>query len=256
MKHMEDKIDKLFNDAFEDFEVEPSEASWLSIEKEMNRDKIFKKRMTLVRYAVAASVLVCIFFGVLYITNDTQQNQIANHTNATDSVKQSSDQKKENKVEKIKKQEEKITRPEGSKQVAEVVEIKSKTSVKKPSVKKNTNTINNDTKRISEEEKNAIELLKKNEENTMDKQQKALQQLKIENKAEPTTVASVQHKSDKKEIGSVLDAVNYIAGRISKDEDTKVVAINDKVSADGGKRKSYQVDLGIIKFSRVKHNRD
>jgi len=75
---MQDKeFDKLFNQKFEDFEVEPSPWVWDNIAGELDGKKA--KRTIMPWLSIAATVLVLITAGVLFL----KQKPIKQHTNAT-----------------------------------------------------------------------------------------------------------------------------------------------------------------------------
>jgi hypothetical protein len=50
----------------------------------------------------------------------------------------------------------------------------------------------------------------------------------------------------------VIDMLNIVASKVTGDE-SKLVAINETKSVSGASRKKVQVDLGIVKFRRVKN---
>jgi hypothetical protein len=47
--------------------------------------------------------------------------------------------------------------------------------------------------------------------------------------------------------------LNYVAKKVSGNEESNLVAINETKKEDGAVRKRYEVDLGIVKFSRTKN---
>ncbi len=70
---MQDKdFDKLFNQKFEGFEVEPSPMAWDNIAAELDGKKSTRSVMPWIR--VAAAVLIIATAGVLFLKNDTQTN--------------------------------------------------------------------------------------------------------------------------------------------------------------------------------------
>lgn len=68
---MQDKdFDKLFNQKFEDFEVEPSIACWNNIEAELDGKKATRSIIPWI--SIAAAILVIATAGVLFLKGDTQ----------------------------------------------------------------------------------------------------------------------------------------------------------------------------------------
>jgi hypothetical protein len=262
MKHTEEnKIDKLFHDAFENFEAEPSNAVWMGIEKELDRDGYYHRRVLYIRYAAAASVLIGLFFGIYYLSSDVAAPQVARKVESTAPAAASSAEQTV-----LKKNTERVQPTDTDLRLADVVEIKTRggSAGNKPA---NANkTVRKpvaapDKQERAGNESGAIDLLKINE----DKREKIkvadveIQKIKaIEPK--PTSLASAAPAKipapateSKKEISNMVDVVNYLAEKVSGDDKGKLIAVNDTKSGEGASRKSYQIDLGIVKLTRVKH---
>ncbi|SMO32112.1 hypothetical protein [Solitalea koreensis] len=67
MEQQHDKrLDDSFKNSFEGFEIEPSEKVWIGISDQLDRSHAIKHKIILARWAVAASVVLCLFSTVIY----------------------------------------------------------------------------------------------------------------------------------------------------------------------------------------------
>ncbi len=245
MKHSDNQneFDQMFKNAFEGLEMEPSTRVWLDIEKDLDKDKKTNRVIWIARLSIAASLVLAMFFGMYVIgTFDSSNNQEANAIPAEN-----------NSTEKN------ISIPmqpkEESNRLADVVEIKRK-NINKPtkSVKKNLNEVKPkvvNTPSLTEQEE--IQLLKKIEQESASKTNEPANAPEIKKPivVQPGTSPSIA-SSTKKEVSGTVDVINYISSKISGNTSSNVVAVNEEKNEDGSTRKKYEVDLGIVKFSRVR----
>lgn len=253
MKHSDkNDFDELMKNAFDDFEMEPKESVWMNIEKELDKKKKSTVVLWVSRMSIAASVLLLLGVGLYQINynEDATDNQkLASTTLKVDSI----DEKKsiEKKVEKISESKQPN---EKSQRLAEVVEIKTKSNRSSKVEKKSLNVVSKNKKtERTQEEKDAIELLKKYEEKVQSNN--TLPIVEPEQKkpviAKPVPSPSVASNGSKNQI-DVIDMLNIVASKVTGEE-SKLVAVNETKSTTGASRKKVQVDLGIVKFRRIKN---
>lgn len=261
MKHSDknEEFDNLFKNAFEDAEMQPTERVWMGIEKELDKNKKGIVITWVARLSIAASVVLVMSVGLYQLNffgNETATQENANLANANKNKGvASSDSNNSKKVEKIIEPVQPISKDE---RLVDVVEIKSRTTRSSKSIKKQVN-LNSKLKieNRTQEEKDAIELLKKLEDKV--ETNKTTPIVEPENK-KPAMVKPVpvpmpnvaSNTGGKREVG-VVDMLNYVAKKVSGNTESELVAINETKKEDGSTRKKYEVDLGIIKFSRTKN---
>lgn len=251
MKHSEknNDLDNMFKDAFEGFEMEPSSKVWNGIEQELDKKKKGVVIQIIRKYSIAASIVLVLGIGVYQYNNITNDKVInnsstlakANENNALRSVDTSTDKK-------IKKIPSLVQPNTEERRLVDVVEIKSRSirsskNIKKPVLR-------------SQNEKEAIELLKKMEEKAENNTTEPI--VEPENKRpvliKPIPVPSPSvalNNGSKTEVG-VLEMLNFVAQKVTG-SDAELVAVNESKKTDGSVRKSYDVNLGIVKFSRVRN---
>lgn len=259
MKHSENnnEFDQQFKNAFDGFEMEPSEGVWNGIEQELDKKKKGIVINWTARLSIAASIIVLITVGVYqynFSGNETAtptSENLANNSNNKASVKV--DSISEKKVEKISAPMQPISE---ERRLADVVEIKSRTTRSSKSLKKGIATetkVRIDTR--TQEEKNAIELLRKMEEKVETNRNTPIAEPENKRPIIPVPVPSPSvavNTGSKTEVG-VLEMLNFVAQKVSGNSDAELVAVNESKKTDGSVRKRYQVDLGIVKFSRIKN---
>lgn len=254
MKHSDNKneFDDLMKNAFDGFEIEPTEKVWRNIESELDKKKKSVLVLWSTRISIAASLLILLGVGLYQMSynNDATKSTELASTNMK-AVEKNDSNTTINKVEKKSELMQPISKEN---RLADVVEIKSKTN---RSSKINKKTISVDTKlkkeTITQSEKEAIELLKKFEEKaqTNTNQPVAEPEQKRPVIVKPVPSPAVANAGSKREIG-VIDMLNMVASKVTGDEETKLVAVNETKTATSS-RKKVQVDLGIVKFRRVKN---
>lgn len=249
MKRLEDnQLDKLFSTAFEEFQVEPSHTVWMGIERELDKTIVFKRRMWVMRFTVAASVLICLFVGSYYFIMAPSQIITADKKAPIMQEKNSINKKNKMTVQPISKDE----------RLADVVEIKSNKSVPKLMKKNNsvgkTSNINKKQK-MNEEEIKAVEILRKNEgASNISETVKPIEKTNVIEYTHPVSEKTLANASNSaKKTNNVVDVVNYVAGKVRKKEDSKLIAVNNQRNENGSTRKSYQIDLGVVKLTRIKN---
>lgn len=254
MKHSDkrNEFDDLMKNAFDGFEMEPSEKVWMGIEKDLDKNKKSTVVLWISRMSIAASLLLLLGVGLYQINYNgdatNQQNLASTNTKAVDTTENSTAEKK---VEKISAPMQPI---EKSERLAEVVEIKTRSN-RSSKVEKKTLNIASKNKSIdrTQEEKDALELLKKFEEK--EQSNNTIPSSEIEPKkqviAKPVPMPSIASSSTKTQI-DVIDMLNIVASKVTGD-DKKLVAINESKTNEGSARKKVQVDLGIVKFRRIKN---
>lgn len=254
MKHSDkrNEFDDLMKNAFDGFEMEPSEKVWMGIEKDLDKNKKSTVVLWVSRMSIAASLLLLLGVGLYQInyngdaTND--QNLASTNMKAADTTENSTTEKK---VEKISEPMQPI---EKSERLAEVVEIKTKSS-RSSKVEKKTLNVTSRNKKIerTQEEKDALELLKKFEEK--EQGNNTVPSNEIEPKksviAKPVPMPSIASSGTKNQI-DVIDVLNLVASKVTGEE-KQLVAINESKTSEGSARKKVQVDLGIVKFRRIKN---
>lgn len=242
MKHSDKKneFDDLMKNAFDGFEMEPNESVWANIEKDLDKKKKSTVVLWVTRMSIAASLLLLLGVG-LY--------QINYNVDATDS---------QNLASTTLKADSNISLPlqpiEKSQRLAEVVEIKTKSN-RSSKVEKKSLKLASKNKIIerTQEEKDAIELLKKFEEKVQSNNSLPVSEPEQKRPViiKPVPSPTIASNGSKNQI-DVIDMLNIVASKVSGDE-SKLVAINETKSASGTSRKKVQVDLGIVKFRRIKN---
>jgi hypothetical protein len=262
MKHSDknQEFDNLFKNAFDDAEMQPSERVWLGVEKELDKNKKGIVVTWVARLSIAASVVLVMSVGLYQLNffgNEvaTQENATLANTNKNEGVA-STDSNPSKKVEKNIEAVQPISKDN---RLVDVVEIKSRTTRSSKGIKKQPN-LNSKLKGVnrSQEEKEAIELLKKLEEKVETNRNTPV--VEPENKRpviKPVPVPApsenvANNTGSKKEVG-VVEMLNYVAKKVSGNEESNLVAVNETKKEDGSLRKRYEVDLGIVKFSRTKN---
>ena len=168
MKHSDknEEFDNLFKNAFEEAEMQPTERVWMGIEKELDKNKKGLVITWVARLSIAASVVLVMSVGLYQLNffgNETATQENANLANANKNKGVASiDSINSKKVEKIIEPVQPISKDE---RLVDVVEIKSRTTRSSKGIKKQGN-LNSKLKieNRTQEEKQAIELLKKLEE--------------------------------------------------------------------------------------------
>ncbi len=262
MKHSDknEEFDNLFKNAFEDAEMQPSERVWLGVEKELDKNKKGIVITWVARLSIAASVVLVMSVGLYQLNffgNDKATQENANLANANKNKGVATVDSINSK--KVEKNIEPVQPISNDNRLVDVVEIKSRTIRSSKSIKKQGN-LNSKLKieNRTQDEKEAIELLKKLEEKV--ETNRNIPMVEPENKrpiikpvpVPAPTVNLASNTGSKKEIG-VVEMLNYVAKKVSGNEESNLVAINETKKEDGGVRKKYEVDLGIIKFSRTKN---
>ena len=260
MKHSEknNELDKMFKDAFDGFEMEPSADVWNGIEQELDKKKKGVVIQLIRRYSIAASIILVLGIGVYQYNNYSNEEGLQNsstlaNTNKNNTLK-AVDSTLDKKIEKIPS----LVQPNSDNaRLVDVVEIKSRSIRSSKSIKKGIiieSKLKKDNR--SQDEKDAIELLKKMEEKAESNTSSPV--LEPENKRpviiKPIPVPSPSVASNigtKTEVG-VLEMLNFVAQKVTGN-DAELVAVNETKKTDGSVRKSYDVNLGIVKFSRVKN---
>lgn len=254
MKHSDKKneFDDLMKNAFDGFEMEPNESVWANIEKDLDKKKKSTVVLWVTRMSIAASLLLLLGVGLYqinYNVDATETQNLASTTLKADSIEE--EISKEKKVEKI---SEPMQPVEKSQRLAEVVEIKTRSNRSSKVEKKSLNVASKNKKiERTQEEKDAIELLKKFEEKAQSNNTSPVAEPEQKRPVivKPVPSPSVASNGTKNQI-DVIDMLNIVASKVSGDE-SKLVAINETKSVSGNSRKKVQVDLGIIKFRRVKN---
>lgn len=261
MKHSDknEEFDNLFKNAFDNAEMQPTERVWMGIEKELDKNKKGIVITWVARLSIAASIALVMSVGLYQLNffgNETATKENANLANANKNNGVANiDSINSKKVEKIMQPVQPISKDE---RLVDVVEIKSRTTRSSKGIKKQVN-LNSKMKieNRTQEEKDAIELLKKLEEKV--ETNKTTPIVEPENKKAaivkpvPVPMPNVaSNTGSKREVG-VVDMLNYVAKKVSGNTESELVAINETKKEDGSRRKKYEVDLGIIKFSRTKN---
>ena len=247
MKHSDklNEFDELLKSSFDGLEMEPSTRVWMDIEKDLDKDKKTNKILLFSRYSVAASLVLVALFGMYSL-------------GIFEGVKEETKQANSNtKIEEKKN----ISRPmqpiEESARLADVVEIKRKNTTRntKP-VKRTVNEVKPKVNPASLTEKEELELLKKidQEPQTNNEEPKNSSEIKKPVVVQPASPSPSIASSTKKEVSGTIDVLNYISSKISGNTESNVVAVNEEKMEDGSTRKKYEVDLGIVKFSRVRNS--
>ncbi len=252
-------LDKHFAQVFEDFEAEPSNTVWMNVEKELDRNRKFVRNSWITRLSIAASIVLCVAFGIYFFSEDTGDMKIAKEINNNTSEK--SIAKNPGKV----LSNEKINNT----QLADVVEIISKPS--KAEKKPKTNTVqptpNSGTpesrKQVLPVEQNKV--ANETERTLFNQVAQAKEELPVDTEhnertniqsevpfTELATINAQQAIGVKREINTVASAVNYLSERISGDK-ASLIAINNEADEFGAVRKSYQIDLGFVKLTRIRN---
>jgi hypothetical protein len=242
MKHSDKKndFDDLMKNAFDGFEMEPNESVWGNIEKDLDKKKKSTVVLWVTRMSIAASLLLLLGVGLYqinYNVDATESQNLASTTLKADST---------------------ISLPlqpiEKSQRLAEVVEIKTKSN-RSSKVEKKSLKVASKNKIIerTQEEKDAIELLKKFEEKAQSNNSLPVSEPEQKRPViiKPVPSPSIASNGSKNQI-DVIDMLNIVASKVSGDE-SKLVAINETKSVSGSSRKKVQVDLGIVKFRRIKN---
>lgn len=261
MKHSDknQEFDNMFKDAFEGFEMEPSERVWMGVEKELDKNKKGIVVTWVARLSIAASVLLVMSVGLYQLNffgNDQVTNTDANFANANENKGVAGVDSLTTK--KVEKNIEAVQPISNDGRLVDVVEIKSRTTRSSKGTKKASNLNTKlKTENRTQEEKEAIELLKSLEDKV--ETHKTIPVVEPETKrpviVKPVPVPSTNVASNsgsKTEVG-VVEMLNYVAKKVSGDDETKLVAVNENKKEDGSVRKRYEVDLGVIKFSRTKN---
>jgi hypothetical protein len=262
MKHSDknEEFDNQFKNAFADAEMQPNERVWLGVEKELDKNKKGIVITLLARLSIAASVVLVMSVGLYQLNffgKETATQENANLANANKNKGVATiDSTNSIKVEKTIEPVQPISKDE---RLVDVVEIKSRTIRSSKSIKKQGN-LNSKLKieNRTQDEKEAIELLKKLEEKVETNRNTPMLEPENKNpiiKPVPVPAPSVNvanNTGSKKEIG-VVEMLNYVAKKVTGNEESNLVAINETKKEDGGLRKKYELDLGIIKFSRTKN---
>lgn len=255
MKHSDKKneFDELMKNAFDGFEIEPSEKVWMGIEKELDRNKKSTIVLWVTRMSIAASFLLMLGVGLYQINYNEDATNQQNLASTTKKAEDSTEKKStEEKIEKISEPMQPIGKSE---RLAEVVEIKTKSSRSSKVEKKmlNASSKNNKKTERTQEEKDALEILKKFEEK--EQSNNTTPNIEVEPKkvviAKPVPMPSVASNNTKTQI-DVIDMLNLVASKVTGDE-KQLVAINESKTSEGSARKKVQVDLGIVKFRRIKN---
>ncbi|MFN5704946.1 MAG: hypothetical protein ACK45U_03745 [bacterium] len=242
MKHSDKKneFDDLMKNAFDGFEMEPNESVWVNIEKDLDKKKKSTVVLWVTRMSIAASLLLLLGVGLYqinYNVDATESQNLASTTLKADST---------------------ISLPlqpiEKSQRLAEVVEIKTKSN-RSSKVEKKSLKVASKNKIIerTQEEKDAIELLKKFEEKAQTNNSLPVSEPEQKRPViiKPIPSPTIASNGSKNQI-DVIDMLNMVASKVTGDE-SKLVAINETKSVSGSSRKKVQVDLGIVKFRRIKN---
>lgn len=259
MKHSDknQEFDKMFKNAFDDFKMEPSERVWNGIEQELDKKKKGVVINWTARLSIAASIVILLTVGVYqfnFFGNESATEKSSNLANINEnngSVKV--DSLSEKKAEKISKPMQPISE---ERRLADVVEIKSR-SIRSSKNSKKGIVIDPKLKKDnrSQEEKAAIELLKKMEEKA--ESNKSTPVLEPENKRPiipiPVPSPSVASNTGSRTEVGVLEMLNFVAQKVTGNNDAELVAVNESKKVDGSVRTKYNVNLGIVKFSRVRN---
>lgn len=263
MKHSdkEQEFDQLFKNAFDGAEMQPSERVWLGVEKELDKNKKGIAITWIARLSIAASVALLVSVGLYQLNffgNEMATQENVNMANANENKGFESNEGTS--AKKIEKKLEPVQPISNSNRLVDVVEIKSRTTRSSKGIKKQPN-LNSKLKieTRSQEEKEAIELLKKMDEKVESNRTHIISEPEVK-KQVPVNVTPVpvpnpnfaNNAGSKKEIG-VIEMLNYVAKKVSGNEESNLVAINETKKEDGAVRKRYEVDLGIVKFSRTKN---
>ena len=211
------------------------------------------------RLSIAASVILLLTVGVYQFNFNGNESATSNDVNLANNNKNKHseivDSTSSKKVEKISEPMQPIT---AEPRLADVVEIKSRSIRSSKSLKKGIiieSKLKKDNR--TQQEKDAIELLKKMEEKAETNTNSPV--LEPENKKpaiiKPVTVPSpsIASKAGSKTEVGVLEMLNFVAQKVTGNADAELVAVNESKKTDGTVRKKYDVNLGIVKFSRVKN---
>ncbi len=245
-------IDELFKQGLSDFELEPSSAVWNNIDNQLTKKKASFFTTNVLKFSIAASVLICLFLGFYYTNSINRKNEIAlQNNNSIDS------NSKKVSTEKIIEKKSKTMQPiQNDNRLADVVELKTSSSKTVKGIKKVNTTGQVKKPNRTNEENEAIDLLKKleDEQAEINKINSETKKAVVPAKVSPVPAPSVAvNKNEKREINSVIDMLNFVATKVTGDEESKLVAVNDKKKMDGSSRKTYKIDLGFVKLSRVKN---
>ncbi len=261
MKHSDknNELDQQFKDAFEGFEMEPSSQVWAGIERELDKKKKGVVINWTARLSIAASVIILCTVGLFQFGFFGNEDATKNNVNLanTNKIEGSSDS-----VKKDEEKTEKISKPmqpnSEERRLVDVVEIKSRSTRSSKNIKKGIVT-ETKVKREdrTQDEKDAIELLKKIEEKAELNNSNPITETEIKRpaivKPVPAPSPSVAaNKGSKTEVG-VLDMLNYVAQKVTGNSEAEMVAVNETKTDDGSVRKKYELDLGVVKFSRVRN---
>lgn len=246
MKPWSDKndVDDLFSKAFENFQPQPSEVSWIKIERTLDKNqerkiipiKAFK------RLSIAASFILVAFAGWYFMYEKksiiTADAPVIKHP-----------------LEHI--SEEKRTSLLKDKPVAALTHSdKIPERTKKSSKQKNNSEHNAPKILIETKEKEALSAMEPLYIKEVSTDHRSLiSDLDPITKEKDLTLAtntrataSSSQNNTKKEINNMVDALNFLAEKISG-KDEKIVAVESSKAL----AMSYKVDLGFIKFSRTQY---
>ncbi len=281
MKDQPNKVDELFKNSFQDFEIEPMNNSWVAIEEKITTNRRAKRTVYLFRYAAAASILLMLFAGYYFIGNQKLKTELAAKKESIDKNKKgtilSNDSiangKEVKKVElnDLNNDIEKSLKNNSTIADNKLARNKGKSDKKENNVKE----INvNDVPLVAEKyipilDREVPEIIinvdKSNQENVQIVQNR-IDTVPDKNELNPTelpknaAIAKQNTKSKsylnsdnegtKTSILNFADAANYVAGKIDKREE-KFFSINKNAGQNEGY--SYQLDLGLFKVKKSRN---
>ena len=281
MKDQPNKVDELFKNSFQDFEIEPANNSWSAIQEKITINRRAKRSVYLLRYAAAASILLMLFAGYYFIGNQKLKTELASKKESiaknNKGIIISNDSKANGKeVKKVELNDlnndiEKSLKNNSTINDNKLARNKGKSDKKDINVKK----VNvNDVPLIAEKyvpmlDKEVPEIItnidKSNQENVQIVQNR-MDTVFDKNELTPTELLkniaiakqNIKSKSylnsdnegTKTSILNFVDAANYVAGKIDKREE-KFFSINKNAGQNEGY--SYQLDLGLFKVKKSRN---
>lgn len=240
------EFDERMKNAFDDFEMPVSERVWLGIEKDLEKRNTKTTVLWFARLSVAASVAMLVAFFAYNQFNTSEATQQASSAVQPSQVGSQPE----------------ISTTADAALLADVVEIKrSNVPAKgaKPSKKSAVTSLPKAPVRITPQERDAIELLKKSEQTQSEKVIPSAEPARNENTkpqdvvSPSPSIAAVSPSSKKKEVEGLNGILNYVSDKVLGEDLGGLVAVNETTEEDGKVRRKTEVDLGIVKFSRSRN---
>ncbi|MCO4292470.1 hypothetical protein NF867_06330 [Solitalea sp. MAHUQ-68] len=238
MSQLSDKdFDKLFSEAFENFNEEPSAKVWFSVENDLERQRLAGRKIRLAQWSIAASVVLCLVAGALFLTNKQQLKGDSivsvgnNDPNPDKEIKSRAVI-----IQSPKAQSAQPAEPGTETKEQKTAPVRKKTPAKNK-VKADVEMSDTRLAQVSNTEPSFIQA--KNSTGAIPSDQCIPV---VEPKLLHQALIASNDATDEGGIPTIGDALNYIAAKVDK-RDKKFLAINKKSS-------SFSLNLGVIKFER------